>query len=235
MPKVLLFHGTLSGRIVQDRSTIDRKRYLENLRRLLDAAHCRVAFISALKRDDWGIPGEVIPSAIDAKQYGGYRGEISGILQVSNYLKQRGAMLGWTAHEAVCRDLPHLVLGVNPGLVEARVTEDWEDLKEQYRSYRVYLHTAVHPYEDGFNLAMLEAMATGMPVAGIHHPTSPVEDGVDGVLASDAAELRSKVLRLLENPELAAGMGAAARKKVEERFPWEVFQRAWEALARSIG
>ncbi len=235
LPKVFLIHGTLSGRIVQDESAIDRKAYVENLRKLLRADHCRVVYISSLKREDWGIPGDVIPSAIDAREYGGYRGEKRGILQVSNHLKQRGAMLGWAAHKEVCRDLPNLVLGRNPGLAESRRASDWEDLKEQYRSFRVYLHTAVYPYEDGFNLATLEAMATGMPIAGIDHPTSPVEDGVDGVLAGDATTLRSKVLRLLENPDLAANLGKNAREKVEKIFPWEAFRGAWESLAKSVG
>ena len=93
LPKVFLVHGTLSGRILQDRSTIDRELYIKKLRLLLTANGARVVYISELKRNDWGIPGVIIRSAVDCSQYGGYRGDIPGILQVCNHLKERGAMM----------------------------------------------------------------------------------------------------------------------------------------------
>lgn len=234
LPKVFLVHGTLSGRIVQDRSTINREEYLSSFRMLLDAYGCRVIYVSELKKRDWGIPGEVIRTAIEPAEYGGYRGEISGVLQVSNYLRERGDMLGWTAHQTVCRDLPHLLLGQNRNSAECRLAKDWDDLKEHYKAYRIYLHTAIHPYEDGFNLALMEAMATGMPVATIQNPSSPIEDGVEGVVGSTGEELREKVLRLLARPREATQIGQAARLKLQKEFPLRRFQSAWEALADGL-
>ena len=234
LPKIFLVHGTLTGRMVQDKSTIDRASYLQNLCRLLNANSCRIVYISELKREDWGLGGQVIRSAIDPEQYGGYRGDISGILQVANYLKQRGSMLGWEVHQTVCRNQNSLILGKNPGIRSARMASSWEDLKEQYRSYRVYLHTAIHPYEDGFNLAMLEAMSTGMPIATLDNPTSPIEDGIDGIRARSPEELRDRVSALLEQPDVAREMGAAARRKVGAVFPLDGFRSAWISLAESI-
>jgi glycosyltransferase involved in cell wall biosynthesis len=73
-----------------------------------------------------------------------------------------------------------LLIGENRDLHYSRRASSWEDLKEQYRSFRIYLHTSVYPYEDGFNLALLEAMASGMPVATMKNPSSPIVDGVGG-------------------------------------------------------
>ena len=234
LPKVFLVHGTLSGRILQDRSSIERTAYLNKLRLLLDSAGCTVVYISDLKREDWGLPGKVIRSAVNLSQYGGYRGDIGGVLQVCNNLRERAPMLGWQAHVEVCEGLPALILGVNRGLPGSRLSNSWEDLKEQYRSYRVYLHTAVYPYEDGYNLAVLEAMATGMPIATIQSPTSPIEEGVNGVVGRGGSELRERVIWLLNNPAEAARLGMGARATLEKSFPMDLFRSAWNSLASSL-
>jgi len=234
LPKVFLVHGTLSGRIIQDQSNIDRKRYVKNLQLLLAANRCKVVYISELKRRDWGIPGEVIRSAIDICQYGGYRGEVGGILQVCNHLKERGALLGWNTCQVACRGLPWLVLGENQDLPTSRTAKDWEELKEYYRSYRVYLHTSIYPYEDGYNLALLEAMATGMPIATISHPSSPIQNGYNGIVAAEAEELREKIIDLLNNPQRAAMLGKRARNTVELEFPLARFQYEWKSLAAKL-
>lgn len=234
LPKVFLVHGTLSGRIVQDRSTIERAGYLKNLRILLDANRCTVVYISRLKQEDWGIPGTVIRSAVDPSQYGGYVGDRRGILQVCNHLRERGRLLGWETHQGVCGGLPTLVIGENGGLSMSRVSESWDDLKELYRHWRVYLYTAVFPHEDGYNLAVLEAMATGMPIATVAHPTSPVRDGVEGVVGSTVEELRQRVIRLLDDPEEARRMGCAARAALKREFPMSQFRDSWQMLADKL-
>jgi hypothetical protein len=232
LPKAFLVHGTLSGRIIQDQSTIDRTLYLKNIRLLLAAYDARIVYVSELKRKDWGIPGEVIRSSVDISQYGGYRGEIRGVLQICNHLKERGAMMGWKTYQTVCRDLPNALLGENGDLPSSRRANSWEDFKEQLRSYRVYLYTPAYPYEDGYNLALLEAMATGMPVATLQHATSPIRNGSEGVVAATAEELRRKVVYLLDNPEEAARLGNCARVRVGMKFPLSEFQNAWQFLAR---
>jgi hypothetical protein len=234
IPKVFLIHGTLTGRILQDQSDIDRGLYLKNLQLLLAANGARVVYISELKRQDWGIAGDIIKPGIDGTLYGGYRGNIPGILQVCNHLKERGAMMGWNVHQAVCRNLPTLILGNNKNLPSSRMASNWDDLKEQLRSYRVYLYTPMHPYEDGYNLALLEAMATGMPVATLRHITSPIRDGSEGVVAETAEALRGKVMKLLEDPRKAEQMGKAAQIRAKQEFPQEAFRDAWQSFASRL-
>ncbi len=234
LPKIFLVHGTLSGRIQQDRATIDRAAYIRDLTTLLRESGCLVVYVSELKRDDWGIPGRVIRSTVNVSLYGGYRGDHRGILRVCNHLRERGAILGWATHETVCRGLPQLLIGQNGNLPDSRSAKSWDDLKEQYRSYRVYLHTAIYPYEDGYNLSMLEAMGTGMPVATMSHPTSPIQDTVQGVVAATTEELRARVIQLLDDQSEALRMGRAAREKLERDFPLSAFQSAWQAVAESL-
>ena len=47
-----------------------------------------------------------------------------------------------------------------PGVEAAK---NWDNLKETLQSHRFYIHTADPRYEDGFNMATLEAMAAGIP------------------------------------------------------------------------
>lgn len=69
--------------------------------------------------------------------------------------------------------------------------------------------TEVHPY------TVIEAMAAGLPVLGIHSPglSDMVEEGVTGLLASenDLAEFTAKMVRLVTDPECRLEMGRQAR------------------------
>ena len=234
LPKVFLVHGTLSGRILQDQAAVDRALYIKKLRFLLDASGSQVVYISELKREDWGIPGAVIRPAVDVKLYGGYRGDFRGILQVCNHLKARGAMMGWETFQVVCRGLPSLVVGDNRDLAASSKAKDWDDLKSHLRSFRLYLYTPIYPYEDGYNLALLEAMATGMPIATLQHPSSPIRDGIEGLVAETAEDLRERALYLLERPSEAEMLGKGARVRVESEFPMSGFRTAWQSLAQQL-
>lgn len=83
----------------------------------------------------------------------------------------------------------------------------------------------------------MEAMACGTPVVvsrvgGLHHV---VDDGATGYLVppGDADALGDRLRRLLADPALAAGMGTAARRRIEDLFTWDqVAQRCLEAYAQ---
>jgi len=75
--------------------------------------------------------------------------------------------------------------------------------------------------EEAYGMALLEAQAVGVPVvAGDGHGVPDVvADGTGGLLApvGDAAAFAERVATLLRAPDLAAQMGAAARRRVEAR------------------
>ena len=84
-------------------------------------------------------------------------------------------------------------------------------MRELYRTHCAYVHTADGALEDGYNLVLLEAMATGMPAISTRAPESPVVDGDNGFLGDDAAALHGAARSLLADPGLALRMGARAR------------------------
>jgi len=228
VPKILVFHNKLSTEIALGGNTVNREAYLEDVRRLIDSTRdLTLVFISKAKMQDWGMRGEIILPGIDASEYGDWRGDVRKVLRVGNFLMERDIMLGCSVQDRLLKGLASTVLGLNPRMADSYVPKDWEEFKDFMRSHRVYLNTTIHPYEDGYNLAMLEAMATGMPVVSIENPSSPVEDGVNGYVSPDEDYLRDRITELLGNVSLAETLGRRARETVMERFPAGRFVREW--------
>ena len=75
---------------------------------------------------------------------------------------------------------------------------------------------------DGIPVALMEAMAVGLPVVSTRVSGIPelVVDGVTGLLAEpgDSSGLANAVARALTEPESVAGRVLAARKRIEQHF-----------------
>lgn len=106
----------------------------------------------------------------------------------------------------------------------------------QLGDYRMLLNAIeifVRPsLAEGTALGLLEAMASGRPViatamGGVY---DIVEEERSGFLvrAGDWSQLASRMVRLVDDPDLAARMGAAGREAVEKRF--DIGDRARELL-----
>jgi len=69
---------------------------------------------------------------------------------------------------------------------------------------------------------VLEAMSTGKPVIGTDSGGTPemIENNTNGILFrfGDYRDLAGKILYLINNPDLAKGIGLAARSRIEENF-----------------
>jgi glycosyltransferase involved in cell wall biosynthesis len=77
-------------------------------------------------------------------------------------------------------------------------------------------------FEEGLSIALLEAMAIGLPVIASDIPGNRrvVQDGVNGLLvrAGDSSALADAIERVFGGPAWAAGLGAVARQSVQEHY-----------------
>ncbi|MEP7154197.1 MAG: glycosyltransferase [Betaproteobacteria bacterium] len=80
-------------------------------------------------------------------------------------------------------------------------------------------------FREGFGSIVIDAAASGVPAIGsrIVGLVDSIEDGKTGVLFAAGAvdELVNAMQALLENPQRAKDMGAAARQRIEARFSAE--------------
>lgn len=189
-----------------------------------------LVFISYSKQNDYNLPGYVVLPGIDVEEYGGYTGEIPQILRVGNYMYERNWMFDVPFQESVCAGLPTQVIGDNPKIANSAPSQSFEELLNAYRKNRCYLHVTRQEFEDGYNLAMLEAMACGMPVVSLKNSTSPITNGVDGFSSFDPAEIREYLELLLENEKIAREIGEKGREKVKKFFPISEFVDKWRRI-----
>jgi tetratricopeptide (TPR) repeat protein len=225
LPKIMVFHNCLSTEIKLGKNKTNRKDYLQKITPLFKGV--TKVFISEMKKADWDMQGEVILPGLDISQYGGYTGNEKKVLRVGNLLKERDLMMGYSFGEKVLTGHPLLTLGMNPGIPESRVSDGFDDLLKQFKSNRVYINTTVDGFEDGYNLSLLEAMATGMPVVTSLNKTSPIFDGINGFSSNDTDYLSRCIEKLMEDSLLAKDMGFQARKTVAEKFPINKFIQSW--------
>ncbi|NYZ17918.1 glycosyltransferase [Azospirillum sp. RWY-5-1] len=108
-------------------------------------------------------------------------------------------------------------------------------LPDAYRAADLFVFPS---RDEGMPNVVLEAMATGLPVAAtdIAGNRDLVVDGETGFLlpVDDVAALTAALERLAANPDLRRRMGAAGRRRVVERFSWAAVATAYRGLALGV-
>ncbi len=110
------------------------------------------------------------------------------------------------------------------------------DVHDYFRAADIYVLPSAR---EGLPIALLEAMASGLPSIASRLPGSTdviVADGINGLLVppGEAAGFASALDALLRDPELARRLGAAARRTVEERYSMARVADAWLAAYHHV-
>jgi glycosyltransferase involved in cell wall biosynthesis len=135
----------------------------------------------------------------------------------------------------VCRPLPTPdLLAQVPANVTLLSSLTDHELQRLFDRHDVFVMPSL---VEGFGLAYLEAMRSGLPVVGTSNSALPdlVRDGIEGFIVTpgDPIALAQCLEKYLEDPGLAPRMGAEARERARP-LTWDAFQvgvvRALERL-----
>jgi glycosyltransferase involved in cell wall biosynthesis len=104
-------------------------------------------------------------------------------------------------------------------------------IHDYFRAADVY---AMPSIREGLPIALLEAMACGLPCVASRLPGATdvlIEDDVNGRLVPprDTSALAAALGAMIANPDDAARLGAAARRTVEERYTMQRVAEIWLA------
>jgi phosphatidylinositol alpha-1,6-mannosyltransferase len=118
----------------------------------------------------------------------------------------------------------------------------WERLPSLYREMDVFAMPCRSRWfgleVEGLGLVFLEAAATGLPVLAGDSGGSPetVVPGETGFVVAADRHLVEGIRTLLDDPDRAAAMGAAGRRRVLAEYTWDaVAGRLQDGLAAAAG
>lgn len=88
--------------------------------------------------------------------------------------------------------------------------------------------------EEGLPVAILEAMAHGLPVVSTRHAGIPeaITHGHEGLLVTehDVHGFAAHLVRLADDPDLVRALGSAARDRAERYFSWDTERQELRSL-----
>jgi hypothetical protein len=229
VPKILVLHVNLEARVREEPGPHDVRVMQAQLREYLAAIGAVAVAVSETKARSWGQSCPVIRPCADPDEYRGFEGTRPVALRVANQVMQRPERFAWSAHLAITHGHAAELVGHNPALTGVLPASSWDELKARYREHRAYVHTAGLGLDDGYNLGVVEAMVTGMPIVSLAGSDSPIVNDYSGYVSDDVAYLNARLGALLADRDLAMTMGARARTCAIELFSVSRFVKAWQA------
>lgn len=229
-PYVQVIHGSraTTGHTRSKLKKVAKHIYASSILKTLEwSGLARFIFISDYDESTWPMSGVVIDQGIPVDEMYDYRGDKVSLLVVGNALKREH--FDFDSLMKLREKIPVKIVGQTSGMTDSQPARDWSELRKFYSEYRVFLNITREP-EKGYNLATLEAMATGMPVISLDHRFTPIKDGWNGYLVKDFDGLVERSRLLLNDIELARRLGENARKTVIERYHVDSFVERWNAV-----
>ena len=171
--------------------------------------------------------GVVVPADIR------YGGELARGLVIVNHLARRGRRLGQDIFERVRAQVPLDLIGMGAdeagGLGEVRHAH-MAAFSSRYR----FLFNPIRYTSLG--LAVIEAMAIGLPVVGLAttEMATVIDNGINGYIDTDVERLIGRMDRLLQDAPLARRLGERARETARERFGIERFCADWNRVLERV-
>lgn len=104
---------------------------------------------------------------------------------------------------------------------------------DHFQGCDIFAYYSAH---DNFPIALLEGMASGLPVVTnqVGAVGEMITGGEDGLIARSDEEYQKHLLSLIDDVQYRARIGCAARKKVERMFNWETIVERYIRLYEQL-
>jgi hypothetical protein len=234
-PRLFIIHNTLEGRLAEEDAGVDGEAFRRAFRTLVEQTGAHVVAVSPLKARSWGEFDGSLVFGPNPEGFGAHVGTLARGLRVANHVQNKAQILRWDLHEAAFRGLPVTLVGHNPGRLDSAPARSFAHLRDLLRVHRFCIHTADPALEDGYNMASVEAMLSGLPIIGNRHPSSPIRHGLNGYVSDDPGELRDYARALLADPAQAAALGGEARRTALALFGRDAFAERFDAALDQAG
>jgi glycosyltransferase involved in cell wall biosynthesis len=113
-----------------------------------------------------------------------------------------------------------------------------DNLNELYPAFDVYCHSSLELAAEAFPIAILRALASGLPVVAtnVGGIRLMVDEGVSGYLTppGNPAALGEALLRVLSRPELRASMGTASFSLFKRQFHASAMAQRVEEIYQQV-
>lgn len=106
------------------------------------------------------------------------------------------------------------------------------EMPSTYRKYDVFVFPSTH---EGFSNAVLEALASGLPVIAFKASSldEVIEDRYNGYLCDDLEKMEMRIEQMAHNKKALAQMSTNARKSIM-KFDWKVIIKEYETLFKNL-
>lgn len=188
---------------------------------------------NALMWDNGDAPVSVIEHGVLVPPGVRWSGERPEGIVVVNNLRKRGRRLGADVFEAVRRELPLRLVGMDSSSLGGDGEVPNLELTAHMARYRFFFNPIRYT---SLGLALVEAMAIGMPVVALATTELPsvIRSGVNGFIDTRPERLLQAMRALLADRELARRWGDAARETAQERFGIDRFAADWDRLLQRV-
>ncbi len=188
----------------------------------------------------------ISPCGVNSKVFSASTHEPGRLLMVGRMVEKKAPLNSLRAMRAIVSACPHShldIVGEGPLLEESKAFvvahglgghvkfhgstshAEVQTLMSRTSIFIQHSVTATNGDREGLPVALLEAMATGVPVVSTYHSGIPeaVADKVTGYLTAehDIETFGERIIELLRDPAKAQAMGEAGRKRFEEGFTVE--------------
>lgn len=192
-------------------------------------------FISQYAKESWGFndtDSPVVVNSIDHNFFEPMDIECDEtVFTVQNDFINRDYCLNYEGWKRIISGFPAKVLGDTKGLSEP--ASSLEHLRDEYNKCAVYINTTT---ESQMPTAILEAMACGKPIVSTATCSIPsfIKHGENGFLTNDEEEFRGYIRQLLDDKDLRAKMGQAARETVLDVFSEQKYIDNWNKIFTTV-